>query len=61
MIVLIPILACIVFLLAYEGYAVIAGKKLVTTYVREAFAEVPGVFVLGAFIAGFVCGHFFWA
>lgn len=60
MVVLIPILLTVIFLLGYEAYALIAGKKLVTEYIREAFAAVPGVFVLGAFVAGFLSGHFFW-
>ena len=60
MIVLLPILVTTAFLLTYEFYALVTHKKLVTTYVREAFAAVPGVFVLGAFVVGFLCGHFFW-
>lgn len=60
MIVLTPILLTSLFLLTYEFWALYTRNKLVTTYVREAFAAVPGVFVLMAFVVGFLCGHFFW-
>lgn len=60
MVVLLPLLSAVGFLLAYEFYAIFTGKKLVTTYFREAFAAVPGVFVLIALVLGYVMGHFFW-
>lgn len=60
MIVLIPILLCVGFLLAYEVYAIGTGKKLVTIYIREAFAVAPGPFMVVAFVMGVLFGHFFW-
>ena len=60
MIVLIPILLVIGFLLVYEFVAMGTHQKLVTTYFREAFAAVPGVFMVAALLVGILFGHFFW-
>ena len=60
MIVLVPILLASAFLLAYEFYALFTGRKLVTIYIREAFAVAPGVFMVLAFVIGLLFGHFFW-
>ena len=60
MIVLVPILIVAGFLLAYEFFALFTGRKLVTIYVREAFAAAPGVFMVVAFTIGLLFGHFFW-
>lgn len=60
MIVLIPILLCAGFLLAYEFFALFTGRKLVTMYVREAFAAYPPLGFLIGLIMGLLSAHFFW-
>ena len=60
MVVLLPILATVAFLLAYEFYALFTGRPLVTTIVRDAFAAAPGAFMVVAFLMGVLFGHFFW-
>ena len=60
MVVLVPILLAAGFLLAYEFYAAVTGRKLVTMYIRDAFEYVPGPFMVLAFVIGLLFGHFFW-
>lgn len=60
MVVLIPILLCAGFLLAYEFFALLTGRPLVTTIIRDAFRVAPGPFMVVAFLLGVLFGHFFW-
>ena len=60
MIVLIPVLLCAGFLLAYEAYALFTGSKLVTTYIRELVKAYPPAGFLIGLVIGLLSGHFFW-
>ena len=60
MIVLVPILLLVIFLLAYEGYALATGHKLVTMYVRDAMRAYPSMLFLVGFAMGLLSGHLFW-
>ena len=52
--------AIIFFYLAYEFWAILTGRKLITTHVREAYRDHPQIGMLVGLIVGLLLSHFFW-
>jgi hypothetical protein len=48
------------FYLGYEFFALATGRKLITTFVREAFRAYPPMGFLVGLALGLLSGHFFW-
>ena len=53
-------IAVILFYLAYEFWALLTGRKLITTHVREIYRAYPPMGMLVGLIVGLLLGHFFW-
>lgn len=60
MIVLFTVLAAAAVLLVYEFFALVTGRKLVTTMVREAYAFYPPLGFIVGLLSGLLLAHFFW-
>lgn len=52
--------AVIFFYLAYEFWALLTGRKPITTQVRETYRAYPPMGMLVGLIVGLLLGHFFW-
>lgn len=48
------------FLLIYEFWALLTGRKLITAHVREVYQAYPPFGFLIGLGTGLLFGHFFW-